>query len=75
MDCAIPSREGAEHHFRQLLRNADLRQPDEVRPHEDGGIVCLWHEEKLAVVVDLEPVEGAAYTLPLGDHGPAEAQG
>ncbi len=64
MDRATPTREDVERRMRQLIRDADMRQPDEVRPHEDGGIVCLWHEEKLAVVVDLEPVEGADYTLP-----------
>ena len=65
MRYAIPSREGAEHNFRQFLRDHGFRQPDEVQPHEDGGILCLWHTEKFAVVVDLEPVEGADYTLPL----------
>jgi hypothetical protein len=68
------SRARAEHRFRQLLHDADLRQPDEVQPHEDGGIVCLSHEEKLAVVIDLEPVEGGEHTLPLESHGAAEAE-
>ena len=41
--------------MRRLLREHDLPEPDEILDHEDGGIVCLWHEPKLAIVVDLEP--------------------
>jgi hypothetical protein len=41
--------------MRQLLADHDLPEPDEILDHEDGGIVCLWHEPKVAVVVDLEP--------------------
>jgi hypothetical protein len=50
-----PSREQAERAMRQLLADHDLPEPDEILDHEDGGIVCLWHEPKVAVVVDLEP--------------------
>jgi hypothetical protein len=38
--------------MRRLLTEASLPQPDEVHPHEDGGIVCLWYEPKLAVIID-----------------------
>jgi hypothetical protein len=48
-------REEAERAMRRLLREHDLPEPDEVLDHEDGGIVCLWHEPRVAVVVDLEP--------------------
>jgi hypothetical protein len=50
-----PSREQAERAMRQLLADHDLPEPDEILDHEDGGIVCLWHEPKVAVVVDLDP--------------------
>ena len=50
-----PSREQAERAMRQLLADHDLPEPDEILDHDDGGIVCLWHEPKIAVVVDLEP--------------------
>jgi hypothetical protein len=50
-----PTREQAERAMRQLLADHDLPEPDEILDHEDGGIVCLWHEPKVAVVVDLEP--------------------
>ena len=48
-------RDEAERAMRRLLREHDLPQPDEILDHEDGGIVCLWHEPKVAIVVDLEP--------------------
>jgi hypothetical protein len=48
-------REAAERAMRRLLREHDLPEPDEILDHEDGGIVCLWHEPKVAIVVDLEP--------------------
>jgi hypothetical protein len=49
------TRAGAERAMRRLLAENDLPEPDEIRDHEDGGIVCLWHGPKVAVVVDLEP--------------------
>ena len=43
--------------MRDLLERGGLAQPDLVLPHEDGGIVCLWEEEKLAVIVDPDELE------------------
>jgi hypothetical protein len=40
--------------MRRLLSEHDLPQPDEILPHMDGGIICLWHEPKVAVVIDLD---------------------
>ena len=48
-------RDAAERAMRRLLQEHDLPEPDEILDHEDGGIVCLWHEPKVAIVVDLEP--------------------
>jgi hypothetical protein len=48
-------RDKAERAMRRLLRQHDLPEPDEILDHDDGGIVCLWHEPKVAIVVDLEP--------------------
>jgi hypothetical protein len=48
------TRAGAERAMRRLLAENDLPEPDEIRDHEDGGIVCLWHGPRVAVVVDLE---------------------
>ena len=50
-----PGRAEAERAMRRLLRDHDLPEPDEILDHEDGGIVCLWHEPKVAIVVDVEP--------------------
>ena len=47
-----PQREAMEESMRRLLERGDLPEPDEILPHEDGGIVCLWHEQGVAVVVD-----------------------
>ncbi len=43
--------------MRQMLERGGLAQPDLVLPHEDGGIVCLWHEQRLAVVVDPDELD------------------
>jgi hypothetical protein len=48
-------RDEAERAMRRLLRDHDLPEPDEILDHEEGGIVCLWHGPKVAIVVDLEP--------------------
>ena len=53
-------REEMEAAMRQLLERGGLAQPDLVLPHEDGGIVCLWHEQMLAVVVDPDEFEPGA---------------
>ena len=39
--------------YRYLPRSvAYLPEPDEILPHDGGGIVCLWHEQRVAIVVD-----------------------
>ena len=43
----------AEAGFRRLLEAGGLPQPDEVELRADG-LLFLWYEQKLAVVVDLE---------------------
>ena len=60
-----PSRDEMEAAMRRLLDEGGLAQPDEIRPHPDGGIVCLWHEQKLAVIVDPDPPEGAEDSFPV----------
>jgi hypothetical protein len=54
MNEAPRDREAIEAAFRRLLTDNDLREPADVQPHEDGGIICFWHSEKLAVVIDPE---------------------
>jgi hypothetical protein len=43
----------AEAAFRRLIDDGEFAEPDEVR-YDDDSVVFLWHEPKLAVVVDLE---------------------
>jgi hypothetical protein len=42
----------AEARFRQLLADNDLPEPDEVE-HRPGELLFLYHDRKLAVVVEL----------------------
>jgi hypothetical protein len=44
--------EAAERTMRELLEGEGLPQPDEVE-YRDDSVVLLWHETKLAVVIDL----------------------
>ena len=43
-----------ERALRRLLADRDLPQPDEVAHREDGSILALWHDRRLAVVVEPE---------------------
>jgi hypothetical protein len=52
MSDPIPSRAEMEAAMRDLLASADLPEPDEILPHDGGGIVCLWHSQRIAIVVD-----------------------
>ena len=45
--------EAAERAMRELLETEGLPQPDEV-DYRETSILLLWHETKLAVVIDLE---------------------
>ena len=50
----VTRREDAELRFRAIAAQAGLPEPDEVVYHEDGDeLEFLWHEQKLAVVVEL----------------------
>jgi hypothetical protein len=42
-----------EDRFRRMLEDNDLPQPDEVE-RRDGELVFLYHEKKVAIVVELE---------------------
>jgi hypothetical protein len=49
-----PTPEEAERKFIELLENADLRRPDEVRNEPEADeLVCRWDDEQLVVVVEL----------------------
>ena len=62
METTTAEHEAAERDMRELLEHSGLPQPDEVE-YRERSILMLWHETKLAVVIDLdEPpsVEGGA---------------
>jgi hypothetical protein len=40
--------------LREHLLAQGLPEPDELRAHEDGGVVCVWRERSVALIVDLE---------------------
>jgi hypothetical protein len=51
----LTRREDAELRFRHIAEQAGLPEPDEVVYHEeDEELEFLWHEQKLAVVVELD---------------------
>jgi len=49
-----PSPEEAEERFRALLRENEMPEPDAVE-HDPAAeeLIFLWHEQKLAVVIEL----------------------
>ena len=49
----MASHEELEARFRTLLESADLPPPDEVG-YEPGGVVFIWHGQKLVVFVDFD---------------------
>lgn len=51
-----PSPAAVETHFRGLLDDQGLAQPDEIHHDlEAAEVVFIWHEPKLAVVIELGP--------------------
>jgi hypothetical protein len=49
-----PRHHSAEQAFRLLITEGEIADPDEVE-YTEGSVVFLWHANKLAVVVDLDP--------------------
>ncbi len=49
--------QAAERALRELLPSTGLPQPDEVE-YRETSVVLLWHETKLAVVIDLDGTTG-----------------
>jgi hypothetical protein len=46
----------AERRMLDLMKNADLPEPDEIQ-HGPSEVRFLWHAKKIAVVIDLEETE------------------
>jgi hypothetical protein len=56
----------AEQKMRDLLDDAGLPEPDEVRQEfEPDEVVFIWHETKTAIVVELDEGSGSAEPLPV----------
>jgi hypothetical protein len=56
----------AERRMRELIEQAGLPEPEEVRYEFDPDeVVLMWHEPRFAVVVDLEDTDGGDVELPL----------
>jgi hypothetical protein len=55
--------EAAERALRELLPRTGLPQPDEVE-YREASVVFLWHETKLAVVIDLDGTTADAVPPP-----------
>jgi hypothetical protein len=52
----LPTHEQAEAHMRELIKGGNLAEPDEVRyEFSPDEVVFIWQEQKLAVVVEIEP--------------------
>ena len=49
----MPTHEEVEARFRQLLRDANLPEPDDAA-REPGSVTFYWHGPKVAVIVDLD---------------------
>ena len=48
----MPTTQTMEEALRRLLAENGLPAPDAVEHHDDGSIVALWHDRKVAVVVE-----------------------
>ena len=61
---ATTDHEAAERDMRELLEHSGLPQPDDVE-YRERSILMLWHETKLAVVIDLdEPPSAEGAEMP-----------
>jgi hypothetical protein len=49
-----PTHLEVESRFRELVGEAGLAEPDDVA-YSPGSVTFLWHADRLAVVVDLDP--------------------
>jgi hypothetical protein len=65
-DRETPTHRDAERRMRELVREADLPEPDEVRyEFEPDEVVLLWREPKFAVVIELDEDEPGDIHPPL----------
>ena len=54
-----PTPEAVEAEVRELIAGAGMQEPDEFQFNElRNELIALWHEQKLAVIVELGVNEG-----------------
>ncbi|MGI8727136.1 MAG: hypothetical protein ACR2K6_05580 [Solirubrobacterales bacterium] len=42
----------------ELCERSEMREPDRIEEPDDGDLIAFWDEEKLAIVVEMDPVPG-----------------
>lgn len=40
----------------ELCERSELREPDRIEERDDGDLMAFWDEEKLAIIVEMDPV-------------------
>lgn len=40
----------------ELCERSELREPDRIEEQDDGDLIAFWDEEKLAIVVEMDPL-------------------
>jgi hypothetical protein len=49
----LPDPAAVEDALKKLCDRGDLRRPDRIEQQDDGDLIALWDEEKLAVVIEM----------------------
>jgi hypothetical protein len=65
----------AEQAIRRLLADQGLRAPDEILPRASGGITCLWHDEKVALIITDEEAPDASGPRPVSPRARGSPRG
>jgi hypothetical protein len=69
---ATDERQAAEARAREILRDADLAQPDEVE-YGEACIWLVWHEQKLVIQIDeIPPDHAESAATPAAALGPPD---
>jgi hypothetical protein len=63
MPDALDPNERRRDGLQRLLASHGVPTPDEIYPRDDGELVCIWHEPRVALVI-AEDEAGAAAVSP-----------
>lgn len=50
-----PTPSEIERSLRKLCDEGDLRRPDRIEHQDDGELIAFWDDEKVAVIIEMEP--------------------